>query len=113
MSLSPSVFQFVRLLVCLSEVFHLSFISKIVRINFKCVNGLIVADTQLYKGLCPLVHWAVGSLVRCSVMIVLNSAKTRIFDAAVVIVCVIESVCCGRGCGLGLHASAHPSKTIL
>ena len=46
----------------------------------------LVADTQLYK------KEAFPS-VRPSVMIELKSAKTRIFDAAVVIVCLCVWVC--------------------
>ena len=48
-----------------------------------------------------------------SVMIELKSAKTRIFDAAVVIVCDFECVWGRRGCGWGWDDPAHPSATIL
>ena len=44
----------------------------------------VVADTQLYKRLCPLVRPS----VRPSVVIESKSVKTRIYDAAVMIICV-------------------------
>ena len=41
-------------------------------------NMFLVADTQLYKRLCPSVGWLVGWLVGWSVVIELKSGKTRI-----------------------------------
>ena len=44
----------------------------------------LVADTQLYKRLCPSVRWS----VRWSVTLELKMQETRIYNAAVVIECV-------------------------
>ena len=65
----------------------------------------LVADTQLYKRLCP----SVGPSVRPSVMIESKSGKTSILDTS----CVGLSVGDGLGDGWGLAAPAHPSATIL
>ena len=65
----------------------------------------LVADTQLYKRLCP----SVGPSVRRSVVIELKRGKTSVFDTF----CVCLSVGSGFGCGWGLDAPAHPSTTIL
>ena len=43
----------------------------------------LVADTQLYKRLCP----SVGPLVRWSVTLELKTQKTRVYNTAVIIVC--------------------------
>ena len=51
------------------------------------------ADTQLYKRLCPSVRPLVRPLVRHARV---ENAKTRIYDAAVAIVCVLV---CWRGVG--------------
>ena len=69
----------------------------------------LVADTQLYKRLCPSVRWSVGPLVRPSEVIELKSVKMSVFD--IFFVCL--SVGGGFGCGWGLDAPAHPSVTIL
>ena len=63
------------------------------RWDFRCIWWLLlflVADTQLYKRLCPC-------------------GKTRTFDTF----CICLSVGGGFGCGWGLDAPAHPSATIL
>ena len=65
----------------------------------------LVADTQLYKRLCPSVHPS----VRPSVVIESKSGKTSVLDTF----CVGLSVGDGFGCGWGLDAPAHPSATIL
>ena len=66
--------------------------------------SFLVADTQLYKRLCPsvgpLVRWSVGPLVRRSVMVIeLKSGKTSVFDTF--FVCL--SVGGGFGCGWDLQ----------
>ena len=65
----------------------------------------LVADTQLYRRLCPsvhpLVHWSVGSGYRFD--------ETSIFDTF----CEGLSVGGGLGCEWGLDAPAHSSATIL
>ena len=70
-------------------------------------TGFLVADTQLYKRLCPSVRPSVGPSVRPSVMVI--ELKTSVFDTF--FVCL--SVGGGLGCGWGLDAPAHPSATIL
>ena len=66
----------------------------------------LVADTQLYKRLCPFVR----PLVHPSeVVIKLKSWETSVLDAF----CVCLSVGGGLGCGWGLDAPAHPSAKIL
>ena len=66
-------------------------------------HPFLVADTQLYKRLCPSVGRSVGR----SVMVI--ELKMSVFDA----LCVSLSVGGGLGCGWGLDAPAHPSATIL
>ena len=56
---------------------------------------------------------SVGTSVHWSVMIELKSAKPRISDAAVVIVCVCECVWGGREWEWGLHTPSRLSATIL
>ena len=67
----------------------------------------LVADTQLYKRLCPsvrpLVRRAAGPLTR------VEKWKNERFEAFCVCVCVGKGV----GCGWGLAAPAHLSATIL
>ena len=62
--------------------------------------AFLVADTQLYTRLCPSIHQSVGP----SVMLELKMQKTRIYDTAVVIVCVCGCVSVWQrwlGVGLG------------
>ena len=82
---------------CLSIILWVLHISLVI---------FLVADTQLYKRLCPSVRHSIGP----SVMVIeLKSGKTSVFDTF----CVCLSVGGGLGCGWGLDASAHPSATIL
>ena len=76
------------------------------------IASFLVADTQLYKRLCPsvrpLVRWSVGPSVRR------RSSSWKVWKWAFSIfffVCL--SVGGGFGCGWGLDAPAHPSATIL
>ena len=75
----------------------------------------LVADTQLYKRLFPSVgpsvRLSVVPSVRWSVMIQLKSSKTRIFEFAVVIVCMSECVWVGQG--PGLDEGYTPTRTQL
>ena len=66
-------------------------------------------EKQLYKRLCPSVHWLVGWSVRGHES---KSGKTSVLDTFCVCLCV-EGVWMGLGCGWGLDAPAHPSATIL
>ena len=59
-------------------------------------------DTQLYKRLCPSVGWLVGWSVGRSVTLELKTRKTRIYDTAVVIVCVWVCECVAGVVGVGL-----------
>ena len=69
-----------------------------------------VADTQLYKRLCP----SLGRLVRRSVEVTESkSGKTSVLEAFCVCVCVGKGVGSGVGCGWGSAAPTHPSATIL
>ena len=78
----------------------------------------LVADTQLYKRLCPSVCWSIGPLVRYArdVTLAVKTRKTCIHGAAVDFVC---GWVCWKGVGgvvgvsLGLDAPAQPSATIL
>ena len=73
-------------------------------------NTFLVADTQLYKRLCPSVRPSVCRSVRRSLeMIESKSWKTSVLEAFWVCVCVGRGV----GCGWWLAAPAHPSATIL
>ena len=67
----------------------------------------LVADTQLYKRLCPSVGPSVGSLVRWSVR---HGDRVEKWENERFRVCL--SVGSGLGCGWGLDAPAHPSATI-
>ena len=67
---------------------------------------LLVADTQLYKRLCPSVGPSVGP---SEAVIELKSGETSVLDTF----CVCLSVGGGLGCGWGSDAPAHPSATIL
>ena len=83
--------------------------------QLRLLSCFLVADSQLYKRLCP----SVRPLVRWSVTLELKTRKTRIYDAAVVTLCVCVCQCVGGGLGVGLgwgwglDAPAHPSTTIL
>ena len=86
-SLSLSIHPSVRPSICLS----------IGRSNvFQCLLVFLVADTQLYKRLCPSVRWS----VRRSVTLKLKTQETRIYNAAVFIECVWVYVSVWEG-GLG------------
>ena len=69
---------------------------------------LLVADTQLYKRLCPLVHLSVQPLVREHE---LKEWKNKCFESFCVCVLVGKGVGWVFGCGWGLAAPAHPSAT--
>ena len=70
----------------------------------------LVADTQLYKKLCPSIRSSVRPLVRLSEAVIeLKSGETSIFDT----LCECLSVGGGLGCEWGLGAPAHPTATIL
>ena len=60
----------------------------------------LVADTPLYKRLCPSVCWSVGPSVGPSRIIELNCGK--MFECGG-----------GLGCGWGLDAPANPSAMLL
>ena len=72
----------------------------------------LVADTQLYKRLCPSVRWSVGP----SITLELKTRKTRIYDTAVVIVCVWVCECVagvvggGVGVRLGVGCPCPPVR---
>ena len=66
----------------------------------------LVADTQLYKRLCPSVRPSVREHES-------KSEKTSVLEAFCVCVCVGREIGWGVGCGWGLAAPAHPSATIL
>ena len=90
-------------------------------------NSFLIADTQLYKRLCPSVHpsvrwsvrpsvrWSVGPLVRHGDRV--EKWKNERFGYFLcMFVCgggVGWGVWMGLGCGWGLDAPAHPSVTIL
>ena len=74
-------------------------------ISFKSMlyfSTFLVADTQLYKRLCPSVGWL-------EAVIELKSGEIGVLDTF----CVCLSIGGGLGCGWGLDAPAHPSATIL
>ena len=81
------------------------------------VLTFLVADTQLYKRLCPsvgpLVRPSFGPLIRPSVMIGSKSGKTSVLDTFCVFVCGGGWGGVELGCGWGLDAPAQPSATIL
>ena len=83
------------------------------RLNVR-LTPFLVADTQLYKRLCPSVgpsvRRSVGPLVRENES---KSGKSSVLEAFFVCVCVRRGVRWGVGCGWGLAAPAHPSATIL
>ena len=81
-----------------------NFLSFLYEYEFEiCDLAFLVADTQLYKRLCPSVRPSVGPSV------IVIELKTSVFDTF----CVCLSVGPGLGCGWGLDAPAHPSATIL
>ena len=69
-------------------------------------KSFLVADTQLYKRLCPSVRPLVRPLVRGDRVKKWENEHFRYFS------CRFE---CGGGfgCGWGLDTPAHPSATIL
>ena len=82
----------------------------------------LIADTQLYKRLCPYVRWSIGPLVHWSVGPSRSSWKRekRAFMILQLLLCVCGCVSAwqewlgvGLGWGWGLDAPAHPSATIL
>ena len=70
----------------------------------------LVADTQLYKRLCPSIRRSVHPSVRVNES---KSGQTSVLEAFCVCVCVVRWVGWGIGCGWGLAAPPHPSVTIL
>ena len=74
------------------------------------LSVFLVADTQLYKRLCPSVRPFVHPSVRKHES---KSGKTSVLEAFCVCVCVGRGVGWSVGCGWGLAAPAHPSATIL
>ena len=71
----------------------------------------LVADTQLYKRLCPSIGPSVGPSVRPCQRV--EKWETSGLEAFCVCVCVGRGVGWSVGCGWGLAAPAHPSATIL
>ena len=64
------------------------------------LSWFLVADTQLYKRLCPSVRWLVGRLVGPSVRHArVDNAKNAYYDAAAGIVCE----CAGGRLGVWLR----------
>ena len=109
-SLSLSLSVSVSLSICLSVSLCLSVLLSVSLSLSVCLSLsvflFLVADTQLYKRLCPSVCPSVHPSVGVNE---LKSGKTSVLDTF----CVCLSVGGGLGCGWGLDAPVHSSATIL
>ena len=76
------------------------------KLKFLSTFYFLVADTLLYKRLCPFVGLSVDPLLPWSK---LKSGKMSVFEYLLHIVGCLE----GLGYGWGLDVPAHPSATIL